>query len=171
MKIKSLVASVGVTLLLGCSNSPPSDRAMEAKFREHRAEFDEFVEMFQADGLWVIYRDPPPEYKPLKILPVDRTAKYRQLLTKIDITVAIRSRNGMLYLREWAIDRGNYMGEAKFYACTRYLKRDPEELTHDTWPSEKNIVNSLDEVTKSGEGGYVFKKIADDWYLHLAVEN
>lgn len=143
--------------LVGCGNSYPSDSLLEERFRSHRADFDRLVTLFKEDRtLSSVGSDAAWSFDVKANISQQRLNAYRTLFDKLDLkSIGRGERSGNFYILTWKNDGFIIGGSSKLYI---YAERPPSPL-----------VDSLDGLASSGHDAYAFKKIADNWYLHLDI--
>ncbi len=148
-------------ILVGCGNpfnTYPSDSLLEERYRSHRADFDKLASLFKADAnlssvgseaAWVSF-----EVK--ANISQQRLNEYRALFDKLEVkNIGRGEKSGNFYILAWNKDGFIIGGSSKLYI---YAETPPSPL-----------VDSLDEPANSGHDAYAFKRIADNWYLHLDI--
>lgn len=164
-----IAAPVLLLTLLGywyLSSQPPSDRALEDRFRSREAELQRLVSMFQEDAQ-AGEVTPEAAYLPYSMghekrrvdLSPERLSEYRRLLKKNALSAVQRGGGGRIYLEAFASDYEQWKGYV-------YTESAPAPLV-DTLNDFQAIGRSpaLDSTfTRSG-----YKKISDNWYLYLTV--
>ena len=143
-------------ILVGCGNSYPSDSLLEERFHSHRADFERLVTLFKEDrnlstvgseAAWV-------SFDVKANIQQQRLNAYRTLFNKLELkSIGRGEKSGNFYILTWKNDGFIIGGSSKLYI---YAETPPSPL-----------VDSLDGLARSGHDAYAFKKIADNWYLHL----
>jgi hypothetical protein len=143
---------------VGCGNSYPSDSLLEERFHSHRADFDKLARLFREDaslssvgseGAWV-------SFDVKANIPQQRLNEYRALFDKLKLKhIGRGEKSGNFYILTWKNDGFIIGGASKLYI---YAETPPSPLA-----------DSLDGLASSGHDAYAFKKIADNWYLHLDI--
>lgn len=169
MKNLNLKSTVLLSLLVlsiaGCSSTPPSDRAMEEKFRAHEADFKKLASMFKEDAKLGSVDETAaylpgnqPGASPKAEIPAERMSEYRQLLDKTGVKKILRGADSIHFIvwRGWnGIDPGNFKAKDYVYA------ESPRYPTADS-------LDQRDKLLIDGSAPEVYKKIADNWYLEYS---
>ncbi len=154
----------GLLLLLvlsGCRAQHPKDEDLIQRFKTHRQEFEQLLQMFQADkGLG---RVAPDFTRPANTTEIgvtkERIDEYRRLFSALGLSSGIEGygeRDAVIF---YASTQGlSVSGSSKGFA---YLTKRPELL-----------VDQLDGYrSPDGRSFSAFRHIEGNWYLHLDFED
>jgi hypothetical protein len=145
--------------LAGCGIFPyPTDQAMEEKFRSDEVSFHRLVEMFKDDSQLSSVNNKAAymSFDHNADLPKQRMDEYQSLLKKLGLLVVSRGeKTGNIYMKAWHRNAFLIGGSSKYYV---YAENSPEAL-----------VDSLDKLENGDDDAYAFKKISDNWYMHLDI--
>jgi hypothetical protein len=91
---RSAILSLGLIVLAnGCSSKHPSDQSLLTNFQNHKAEFNQVLQMFLADkGLGrVAYDFTRPEQPETIGISQDRLQQYRKVFRRLDLSKASKA--------------------------------------------------------------------------------
>jgi hypothetical protein len=153
--------AIAILLVSGCAyHSNFSDRVLEDKFREHKAELDKLVQMLREDSdLSNITTDAAfSDFRVPATTAPERLAEYRSLMSKLQLRSISRSPGSginRVFFCLWAREAFPSGGTNEYLV---YAETPPAESRY--------FVDSLDKLRHQTDA-LAFKKIADKWYLHV----
>lgn len=164
-RTSSFAAALLLTLsAAGCLwSKPPSDRALEERFRAHEADFNRLVLMFQEDTHLGSVR-PDAAYlpslglhrpSPKADIPPQRQMEYRDLLKRHGLISIYRGDRG-IYLEVFEREETRWKGYM-------YAESPPNNL-FSTLDDDKEINEAPPTMVTTGH-----KRLTDKWYLYLSV--
>ena len=156
-KLKFIILISGTLLITACS-SYPTERELENKLRVNQAAFDRLVAMFREDANLseVNSQVAKLSWNTEANIPDERMAEYRNSLEELNlINIRRGERSGNIYLTAWYRSGFLIGGTTISYV---HVQSPPSRL-----------VDSIDTVLRSGQDADVFKRINDNWYLHLDI--
>ena len=151
-----------IFLLGGCSSTSgyPPDHLLEARFRNHEAEFSRLLNIFKVDShLFLVDSEAAYSARNTRaVITEERLEEYQRLLSKLELDYIARTNNHEgheeISLRAWTRPHLLLGAKSKFYI---YREIPPSPL-----------VESLDGLV-GGTDAYAYKRIAENWYLFLDV--
>jgi hypothetical protein len=150
-----------VLSLMGCSAKHPSDQVLLTDFENHKAEFNQLLEMFLADKKMsrVSYHFTRPENPSEVGVSEQRLQEYRDLFAKLDLSDGMEGNKDKDMVWFYASLSGVTVAtSSKGFA---YSSKPPQYLA-----------NSLDGYrSPDGKAYTVFRHIEGNWYLYLDVED
>lgn len=156
--IRPALYLLGLVLLANaCSSKHPSDQSLLGNFQEHKAEFNQLLQMFLADkGLGrVAYSFTRPADPQTIGISAERLQQYRTMFSRLGLSEGIEGydEKEAVWFRASAMGL-SVSGSSKGYA---YLK-DPPPI----------IVGNLDSYrSPDGKSVGAFRHIEGNWYLYL----
>jgi hypothetical protein len=163
--MRHLCKFVTVVLLLctltGCEAQHPKDEVLLKNFRDHKAEFEQLLQMFHADKrLSRVARDFTRPANPTEVgITEERLREYRKLFDVLGLSAGIEGYGEKESVFFLASTQGlSVSGSSKGYA---YLATPPEL-----------IVDQLDGYKPpDGKSFSAFRRIEGNWYLHFDYED
>ena len=148
----------------------PSDQYLEDNFRANRADFERLITIIQEDNQLIRVSKngelPDIAYqKNENIISKERLNEYQSLLNKVNVLNIRVDRdnkidNSNFSKIEFLVyeSKGWMLGMGGTYKYYIFTQQPPERLS-----------DSLDKLKSSGNEGFAYKKISENWYFCLDI--